>query len=111
MQTKSNIQLIQEALKIKENFKSSIDNLMSKYLVEDSVFAHRNGNLYECTKGYFEVDTEFDNLDEAIKCWNPMLCLRVVGNQKFQIGEVKKFLTECKEDKQVFDINSLVDVR
>ena len=110
MQTKSNIQLIQEALKVKENFKASIENLMDKYLIEDSVFVWK-GSLYESTKGYFEVDGEYESLNEAIKVWNPMQSIRVIGNKKFQLGSVKKYITECKEDAQVFDITCLEVIR
>ena len=110
MQTKSNIQLIQEALKVKENFKASVENLMDKYLIEDSVFVWK-GSLYESTKGYFEVEGEYESLNEAIKVWNPMQSIRVIGNKKFQIGEIKTFIAECKSDAQVFDITCLEEIR
>ena len=111
MQTKSNIQLIQEALKIRESFKASIENLMDKYLIEDSVFVWKSGSLFENTKGYFEVAGEYDSIDEALKVWNPMMSMRVIANKKYQVGQVKTYITECKEDAQVFDINTLVEVR
>ncbi len=114
MQTKSNIQLIKEALQQSNNFREGLENLMEKYNIEDSVFVCANSMVMEATKGYFVELNSYDNLQDAVReCngkWNK--CgVRVINNQKFVVGEIKQYLSECKEGEKVFDINRLTDIR
>lgn len=112
MQTKSNIQLIKESIAIKEAAKTSLNNLMDKYTIEDSVFAFKNGIMYECTDGYFEVISEYDNVNEAVKNADVnSQSIRVINNTIFQVGNVHTILTECASDNKVFDLNRLESVR
>lgn len=112
MQTKSNIQLIKESIAIKEAARTSLNNLMNKYTIEDSVFAFRNGMMYECTDGYFEVINEYDNVNEAVKNTDiKSQSIRVINNTTFQVGNVHTILTECDADNKVFDLNRLESVR
>lgn len=112
MQTKSNIQLIKESIAIKEAAKTSLTNLMDKYNIEDSVFAFKNGMMYECTTGYFEVIGEYNNIDEAVKQANiKSQSIRVINNTTFQVGNIHNILSECAADNKVFDLNRLESVR
>lgn len=112
MYTKSIIQQAVENFKVKDNFKTAINNLMEKYNIEDSVFVIKNGFLHEATKGYFVVEKEYDSLDLAIsECNVNTMGVRVMNNAKFQTGKLTKTLSECEEDKQVFDLDRLEDIR
>ena len=112
MQTKSNIQLIKELITIKESAKNSLNNLMDKYTIEDSVFAFKNGIMYECTEGYFEVVSEYNTIDEAVKYADiKSQSIRVINNTTFQVCNVRTILSECDTDKKVFDLNRLESVR
>lgn len=114
MQTKSNIQLIREAIERKEAFKTSISNIMEKYNIEDSVFTWKNG-LLECTNGYFEVISEHSSLDEAVKEATSIFTLtsgiRVINNTDFQVGIIRNKISECDDNTKVFDIKRLENVR
>lgn len=114
MQTKSNIQLIKEAIERKEAFRESISNIMEKYTIEDSVFTWKNG-LLECTDGYFEVISEHTNLDEAVKEATSTFALisgiRVMNNTNFQVGIIRNRISECDEHTKVFDLKRLENVR
>lgn len=112
MQTKSNIQLIKESIQLKNSIKESLNNIMDKYTVEDSVFMWRNG-LNECTQGYFEVVSEFENLNEAIAVLNVNTQgIRILNNTTFQVGNIYSSIVECKDStNQILDINLLETIR
>ena len=40
MLTKSKIQLIQESIKVANDFKTGLENIMEKYTIEDSIFMY-----------------------------------------------------------------------
>lgn len=112
MYTKSIIQQTIETLKIKENFKISIENLMEKYNIEDSVFIFKNGSLYEATEGYFNVDYVYDSLDKAFTDSKTAdFAVRIMNNSVFQTGKLYKTLSECTEESKVFDLYRLTSVR
>ena len=111
MYTKSLIQQTVEALRAKDNFRVAIENLMEKYNIEDSVFALKNGFLHEVVEGYFATENEFTNLDEAVSaCDINTMGIRVMGNT-FQTGKIHNRLSECADDKKVFDLQRLEDIR
>lgn len=111
MQTKSNIQIIRESITLKNSIKESLTNLMDKYTIEDSVFSWKNC-LWECTDGYFEVLSEYNNLDEAINNINMYTqSIRIINNTNFQIGMVHSRISECDENNKVFDLKRLETVR
>lgn len=111
MFTKSIIQQTVEKLRVKENFKSAIENLMEKYYIEDSVFVLNNGKLHEVVEGYFETEYVYDNLDKAInECDINTMGVRVMGNV-FQTGKIYNTLTECSDKNSVFDLKRLEVVR
>ena len=45
MLTKSKIQLLKEHYAIANDYREGLENLMNKYLIEDSVFVYKNGIL------------------------------------------------------------------
>ena len=110
MYTKSIIQQTVEALQTKGMFKDRLDNLMNKYIIEDSVFLFKNNNLHEVVEGYFEVEKEFDNLTDAIRECNSM-CIRVINNTTFMVGNLRKTISECNSENKVFDLDRLTEVR
>ena len=111
MYTKSLIQQTVENLKAKDNFRAAIECLMEKYNIEDSVFVLKNGFLHEVVEGYFAVENDFNDLNEAVSaCDINTMGVRVMGNL-FQTGKIHNTLTECKDDQKVFDLKRLEDVR
>ena len=50
MQLKSKIQLLQEQIVRKHQFVESLEHMMDKYIIEDSVFSYGNGRLMEVCK-------------------------------------------------------------
>ena len=111
MYTKSIIQQTVEAMQAKAAFKNSIEALMEKYNIEDSVFAFHNGTMHEVVEGYFVTEKEFDNISEAISaCDINSMGIRVMGNN-FQVGTLHNKISECTSDKKVFDLKRLECVR
>jgi hypothetical protein len=111
MFTKSIIQQALEVEQAKYDFLSSIENLMEKYNIEDSVFIYKNGAMREVVEGYFVTDGEFTNLNEAVStCDINTMGIRIMGNQ-FQVGTVHSKISECASDKKVFDLMRLETVR
>lgn len=111
MYTKSIIQQAVENINAKSNFKAAIDNLMDKYTIEDSVFVFKNGFLNEAVSGYFNVEKEYDNLDEAVSELNiNNMGIRVIKD-KFQTGKLFRTISECNSEKQIFDLDRLEQVR
>ena len=99
MQNKSNIQLIREALMVKEAFENAVQKLTDNYLVEDSVFGFDGQNLNEITKGYMCIREEYKSLEEAFKNMNVGESLRIINNETFQIGSVSENLSNTDSTK------------
>lgn len=112
MLTKSKIQLLKEHYEIANNYREGLENLMNKYIIEDSVFTWNNG-LVECTEGYFEVIGEYKNLNEAIKevSSKSYTGIRILNNTDFQVGMIHTKISECNEDNKIFDIKRLEIIR
>lgn len=111
MYTKSLIQQTVEAIQLKNSFKESLEALMEKYTIEDSVFVFKNNSLHEAVEGYFEVEKEFDNLNNAISECKHNMGVRVINNTTFMIGNLKRTISECNSEKRVFDLDKLIDIR
>lgn len=114
MLTKSKIQLIKEALERANDFRLGLENLTNKYTVEDSVFVYVGGMVQEVTQGYFEEKSQHTTIIEAIRnCNNDFnrYGIRIINNEKFVVGEIKKNLVDCSESATIFDINRLTDIR
>lgn len=111
MYTKNIIQQTIEKLHEKDSFRIAIENLMEKYNIEDSVFVFKNGNMREVVEGYFTTDNEYTELSEAISACDPYyMAIRVMGNT-FQVGTIHNCISECEENKKVFDLKRLEVVR
>ena len=111
MYTKSIIQQTIEKLHEKDSFRIAIENLMEKYNIEDSVFVFKNGNMREVVEGYFTTEVDYTDLAEAISnCDTKTMAIRVIGNN-FQVGTVHTNISECPENKKVFDLQSLENIR
>ena len=111
MYTKSIIQQKIEQLHEKDSFRISIENLMEKYNIEDSVFVYRNGNMREVVEGYFVSENDYTDIAEAISNCDPKtMAIRVIG-ENFQVGKVFSKLSECDENKKVFDLQRLENIR
>ena len=102
MQLKSKIQQIQEQIAKKHQFVEGLEYIMDKYVIKDSVFVF-NGRVTEACNGYFEVESEYETLMEAMKNADTSKGIRIINNEKFQVGSVRQFISECGEG-QVFDL-------
>ena len=114
MLTKSKIQLLKEHYAIANDYREGLENLMNKYLIEDSVFVYKNGMVYEATQGYFIKAAEYDSLMEAISNCNDSFeknGIRITNNEKFMVGKIESQLSNCPTDSSIFDINHLTDIR
>lgn len=96
------------------NFHTSLNDMMDKYMIEDSIFVF-NHQLMEATKGYFVKMAEYNSLEEAISSIKyedvNKIGVRIMENKTFQIGLIKKSLYECSNDDTVFDIDKMIDIR
>lgn len=112
MYTRSLIQQNLEILKAKENFNEGVSSLMEKYNIEDSIFVISNGSVKELTKGYFVIEKEYDNINEAIRnCNINTQGVRVVENNKFMVGSIFSHLSQCPENSNILDVELYEDVR
>lgn len=105
--------MIKEGFEIANSYRNSLQELMEKYNIEDSIFVYKNGQVFEATKGYFEVVNEYDNLADAIReCVQDMnnMGIRIVNNTSFTAGYIRKYITECSKDNKVMDINTLTNI-
>ena len=111
MQTKSNIQIIRENLALRENFANNIKSFMDKYTIEDSYFGISGGasstkeSMTEYINGYFVMEHEYTNIDDAISNMAPNQVIRIIENNRFQIGERYRKLSEVEGDN-VIDIST-----
>lgn len=108
MFTKSKIQQILEAREVKNQFMESLQYLMEKYNIEDSIFSY-SGKLVEVTKGYFEVGEEYSNIKEAIANYKDGMGIRVMNNKTFQLGNIHLLISECDKNKTIMDIDRYVN--
>lgn len=107
MYQKSIIQQHLEYNAIVEGFKKSLNSLMEQYTIQDNVFGCPNGVPSEYNTGYFVIEHECDNLQDAIRELTSLdKCIRIIENQKFQVGSFNRYITECKSDDKVFDIEN-----
>jgi hypothetical protein len=113
MQTKSNIQLVRENLAVRDAFKSNIEELMEKWMIEDSYFTPSTkvlGEAEEVVKGYFVFEHEYNTFNEAVSNMTQGYTIRIINNQRFQIGKVYEKLSEAEGDR-VIDIVSGMTVQ
>jgi len=107
MFTKSLIQQQLEFNSIVENFKHSLASLVESYMINGNVFGCPQGKPVEMESGYFIIEAEKDNLQDAIREMNSLnKCIRIVENKTFQVGTVVHYITECAPDAKVLDIET-----
>ena len=82
-----------------------------KYQIPDGVFGISNNNTYELSSGYFVEEKTFDTIDQLIKEMNQSHQAVRITEGKFILGNVYSRLSEISEDKKVFSIEFLDDVR
>ena len=99
MNTKSAIQLINEALMIKECFGQHLTELNEKYNIANNVFAcSASGNAEELNEGFYGEVGTYETLDEALKECNILLQGIRIHEGKFSVGNLYKNLSDAKED-------------
>lgn len=114
MQTKSTIQLIKESCEKYSAYNDSLNDLMNRYMIEDSVFVFKNNQIFEVTKCYFEKINSFNSLTEALSACKynfEQIGVRIVENKTFEIGYIRKTLSECHKNSSILDIDVLNDVK
>ena len=105
MQTKSNIQLVREALAIRESFRKELQSFMDKWMIMDSYFEINSGAPKEHEKGYFVFEHEYNTFDEAISNMSLDQTIRIIENKRFQIGKVYEKISEAEGDR-VIDVTT-----
>ena len=109
MFTKSKIQQILESKEHINNFFESLTCIMEKYTIEDSIFIYSNNSAKEVVNGYFEISEEYSDIKEALKNIDlSTMGIRIMNNNKFQLGKVCKTISECNRENVIMDINKYV---
>jgi hypothetical protein len=111
MWTKSFIQLQVESIQERAKFANDITKILEKYQIQDGVFGIINNNTYELSSGYFVEEQTFDTIDQLIKEMNQSHQAVRITEGKFILGNVYTCLSDIPEDKKVFSIEFLDDVR
>lgn len=108
MQTKSNIQIIEEQIREKEKMYKLFENFINKYKFQDSIFSYSNGHIYEIVEGYFEVlkESNIENIKDIIKELDENKCIRI-NDQNIQLGLYHKNISEIKNIGKVYEIKTI----
>ena len=112
MYTKSKIQQINECILYKNMFLENLNHLMDQYLIEDSIFVPCKDTIKEATIGYFNIVDEFDSfekLKENYQLESP--CVRIVNNNKFQVGNLYETLSQCTKSDKIYDIKPKINIQ
>lgn len=102
------ISIIQEnimRMRAKSDFKEALNTLMENYNIKDNIFAYENG-VKEVCKGYFVPSGCYESLDEAFDNATNENSIRIIDNSEFQLGNVYRHLSECKDAETIFDIET-----
>lgn len=112
MWQKSMIQQILEHNAVLDSFKKTLESLSSQYNINDNVFGIIHGLPSEIHNGYFVIEHECEDLQSAIKEMNGDLtkCIRIVENNKYQVGSWNKSILECATDKTIIDIENQIQL-
>lgn len=110
MWQKSLIQQIMERNTTINEFKRILERLTESYTVKNNTFGIIHGAISEINNGYFVVEKECDDLESSIKEMNGDLnkCIRIIENQKYQVGSWYKTILECPQEHTVFDIENQI---
>ena len=98
MQTKSNIQIIAEALMAKNKFFGELYMIAEKYNIEDNVFCCGvNGVVEEPSTGYFGQVKECETLTDAAVDFNIFTQGIRIKENKIFVGNLYKELNQVQE--------------
>lgn len=109
MNQRSSIQLIADALELKEAFFESLANLCEQFTINDKVFCcddHGIGRALEM--GYYGEVAEYDTLNEAKQNCNIFLQGIRIHGDKFAVGNLYTNLADVKEDIIIDLKNSVI---
>lgn len=111
MWTKSFIQLQVESIQERAKFANDITKILENYQIQDGVFGITNGNTYELSTGYFVECKSFDTIDQLIKEMNQKTQAVRITEGKFILGDVYNTLYDAPNNKTIFSIEFLEDVK
>ena len=111
MWTKSAIQMQIESIQERAKFASDINRLLENYRIDDGVFGISHGNTFELSKGYFVEEKSFEDMSTLIKEMNQSTQAVRIKEGKFILGNVYECLSDTPDEKSVFSIEFLEDVR
>lgn len=116
MNTRSSISYMIDIIENISSMNKQLNMLMEKYQIKDNIFTFKNNSLDEVTSGYFQVVEESNDLDHLVKRYftESTKCvrgIRIMDNNKYQLGEVHNHLHECQEGSSVFDVECNESVR
>ena len=109
MYTKSKIQVLNEAIRVRNEFKDALNDVMDKFVVEDAIFAYHNGRVVEVVDGYFCPQNEYKDLYEAVSS-GINKGVRVINNETFVSGDIYEMLCMCPEGSKIVDIKTLNEI-
>ena len=110
MYTKSKIQMINEMIQARNEFKSVLEEIMDKYNVEDSIFTYTNNRVVEVVDGYFVPQNEYSTVEEAINNCGVNMGIRIQNNKNFVVGNIYEMLSMCQNSSNVLNINKLEEI-
>lgn len=116
MNTRSSIAYMIDIIENISSMNKQIHDLMENYQIKDNVFVFKNNVLEEIVSGYFQVIEESNDINELVKKYftesiKQQKGIRIIDNNTYQLGVVYKYLNECSEDQQIFDIECNKNVR
>lgn len=112
---KSKIQLMIESNARVYQLKNMVREFVEKYDTDNKIFGLSDGTPLELEKGYMEIESTYENLEDALDHINQEnQCIQILGREKvgrtYRVGTVKQ-LSECKiNDFTVVDINKLREI-
>ena len=100
MWQRSAIQQMTEMQNTMFAFKTTLNKIMECYNVQNNIFGIISGTPLEITSGYFIVESEYDNFDEAMRNFDINSNLvRIVENKKFYVGTYANRIADVEEGK------------
>lgn len=116
MNTRSSIAYMIDIIENISSMNKQIHDLMENYQIKDNIFVFKNNVLEEIVSGYFQVIEESNDINELVKKYftesiKQQKGIRIIDNNTYQLGVVYRYLNECSEDQQIFDIECNKNVR
>lgn len=116
MNTRSSIAYMIDIIENISSMNKQIHDLMENYQIKDNIFVFKNNVLEEVVGGYFQAIEESNDINELVKKYftesnKQQKGIRIIDNNTYQLGVVYKYLSECSENQQIFDIECNKNVR